>query len=504
MTKIRSSLFTRLDKLARNTWWTWNGEAQRLFAAMDPPLWDATHHNPIKTIKLLPAERRAALMEDATFAARLDRVERELRKYLAAGTWYARTQQSKLRNALVAYFCAEFAIHESLPQYSGGLGVLAGDHVKSASDLGVPFVAVGLLYRCGYYTQEFRSDGATRVIYPLLDFADCPIEDSGKVITVPMGSRSIQAKIWRQVVGRVVIHLLDTDIPENTAKDRKLTRHLYGGDREYRIRQELLLGVGGVIALDAMNMRPSVYHLNEGHAAFCALERLRRLVKRGESIDRATEIVRGSTVFTTHTPVPAGNDRFTPRLTMKYLAGYAKDLDLTNDDLLALGREVPANTSEDFCMTVLALKLAEHCNGVAKLHGDTSRRMWTKVYGLDGAAPRPDKVPIGSVTNGVHAQTWLAQEIEPLYDRYLRPRWIGAGPDDDWWKNADRIPDDALWRARRTLRARMIAFVRGRLAEHVIKQNGSPEQLAAARVVLDEDALTIGFARRFATYKRAP
>jgi starch phosphorylase len=266
----------------------------------------------------------------------------------------------------------------------------------------------------------------------------------------------------------------------------------------------MLLGVGGVIALGAMGLRPTVYHLNEGHAAFCALERLRRLVASRQSLARATDIVRRTTVFTTHTPVPAGNDRFAPDLTMKYLGRYAKALDLSRDALLALGREEPANASEEFCMTVLALRLAAHCNGVAQLHGDTSRRMWTKVYSTDGRAAAPDDVPIGSVTNGVHAQTWLAAEIEPLYERYLKPRWLGAGPDDDRWKRADRIPDDALWAARRALRARMITFVRDRLARQIIKRNGTAEDLAWSRTALDEAALTIGFARRFATYKRAP
>jgi glycogen phosphorylase len=501
-TAARTNVFDRLDRLARNMWWTWNSDAQRLFAAMDPSLWDATHHNPLRTIKLLTPERRRAVANDANFSAHLARIEDELGSYLKARTWFDRTHKRRGGDALIAYFCAEFAVHESLPQYSGGLGVLAGDHVKSASDLGVPFVAVGLLYRCGYYTQEFRADGSTRVIHPLLDFAECPIADTGKIVDVPMGVRTVKAKIWRQRVGRVLIHLLDTDIPQNKPKDRELTRHLYGGDREYRIQQEMLLGIGGVIALDAMNLRPTVYHLNEGHAAFCALERLRRLVRKGEPLDRATKIVRRSTVFTTHTPVPAGNDRFAPALTMKYLGGIAKEMQLSKDELLALGREEPANKSEDFCMTVLALKLAAHCNGVAELHGDTSRRMWTKVYGL--TPEQADEVPIGSVTNGVHAQTWLAQEMGPLYDRYLRPKWIGAGPEDNWWENVGRIPDVELWRARRTLRARMIGFIRDRLAKQVLRQNGSADELAAARVVLDEDALTIGFARRFATYKRAP
>jgi starch phosphorylase len=457
-------------------------------------------------MRLLAPERREALRDDPRFAAHLDRVERAFATYMDARPWFARTHGRRGgRDMLVAYFCAEYAVHESLPQYSGGLGVLAGDHVKSASDLGVPLVGVGLLYRRGFYTQEFNADGSTRVIYPQIDFADLPIEDTRKLITVPMGgARTIKAKIWRQRVGRVVLHLLDTDIPQNTPRDRTITAHLYGGDREDRIRQEMLLGVGGVTALDAMGLRPTVYHLNEGHAAFCALERLRRLVTSRQSLARATDAVRRTTVFTTHTPVPAGNDRFASDLTMKYLGRHAKALNLSRDELLALGREEPTNKSEEFCMTVLALRLAAHCNGVARLHGDTSRRMWTKVYSTNDRAAAPDDVPIGSVTNGIHAQTWLAPEIEPLYYRYLKPRWVGAGPEDDWWKRADRIPDEALWDARRALRARMITFIRERLARQIMKQNGTLDDLAWSRTALDEDALTIGFARRFATYKRAP
>src|SRR4051812_22734347 len=329
-----SGLFLRLDALARNHWWTWNPDAQNLFASMDPPLWRATHHNPIKTLRLLAPERRDAIENDARFAEHLDRVERDLKRYLGTRTWFEKTRAGKPGNGkprngkppLVAYFCAEFAVHESLPQYSGGLGVLAGDHVKSASDLGIPLVGVGLLYRCGYYTQEFAPDGTTRVIYPLLDFADVPITDTGRTIDVPIANRTVRARIWKQQVGRTPLYLLDTDVPRNRPEDRKLTRHLYGGDRENRIRQGKTLGVGGVMALDALGVRPTVYHLNEGHAAFAALERLRRLVMKGRlPTDEATRAVRASSVFTTHTPVPAGNDRFAPKLALKYIGKLGDD-----------------------------------------------------------------------------------------------------------------------------------------------------------------------------------
>ncbi|MCS7033842.1 MAG: alpha-glucan family phosphorylase, partial [Phycisphaerae bacterium] len=403
---------------------------------------------------------------------------------------------------LVAYFCAEYAIHESLQQYSGGLGVLAGDHIKSCSDLGVPLVGIGLLYRCGYYTQEFATDGSTRVIYPELDFSDLPITDTGKSIRLPIGRRTVQAKIWKQTVGRNSIYTLDTDVPANHPEDRRLTRHLYGGDREYRIRQEILLGVGGVLALEALGLRATVFHLNEGHAAFAALERVARLMAEGSDRAEAIERVRTTSVFTTHTPVPAGNDRFDPRLTLQYIGHYAKRLGVDAEELLGLGREDPTDRNEPFCMTVLALKLSARCNGVAALHGDTSRRMWTRVYGLP-----PDqhaRVPIGHVTNGIHSRTWLAPEMLPLYQKYLKPRWNGAGPTTDFWKRAATIPDAELWALRNLLRQKLIHFIRQRLADQIARAHGDIQMLMAAHQTFDPHALTIGFARRFATYKRAP
>ncbi len=496
---MKMASLVRVELLACNLWWSWNPSAQRLFASMDPLLWEATRQNPLKTMTRLAPERRAVLQSDAAFATRLEQCEKALQKYLASGTWFDR-KHKKSRRAVIAYFCAEFAVHECLPQYAGGLGVLAGDHVKSASDLGAPLVGVGLLYSSGYYTQELLADGSTRVIYPQLNFADHPVQDTGKNIAVPMANRTVKAKIWKQTVGRVSLILLDTNVAGNSARDRALTKHLYGGDREYRIQQEILLGIGGVMALEAMGIKPTVFHLNEGHAAFGALERVRRLVKAGKNLNAAIDKVRRSTVFTTHTPVPAGNDRFVPPLAWKYLAKTAHDLGLTKDELLALGREDTSNKQEEFCMTILALNLAAHCNGVAALHGEVSRKMWTKVFGVDD----PKLVPIGHITNGVHPQTWLAPEFEPLYEKYLKPDWVGAGPDDDWWKNASKIPPAELWAARNMLRRRMIGFVRKRLTDHLIKQNAPAKDLAQVHETLRDDALTIGFARRFATYKRAP
>jgi starch phosphorylase len=491
------NVIARLTTLAKNLWWSWNPDAQALFASMDPLLWKATSQNPLKVLRLLSPERRALLESDEGFAASLTQVEKHFIAYMTAKPWYVRQVKDK---AKIAYFCAEFAVHESLPQYSGGLGVLAGDHIKSASDLGIPMTGVGLLYRCGYYTQQFNSDGSTKVIYPQINFDDCPIHDTGKSIGVPMGKGSIKAKIWRQDVGRVSIFLMDCDVPENKPSDRDLTKHLYGGDREYRIRQEILLGVGGLLTLEAVGIKPTVHHMNEGHAAFAALELLAREVKEGVRYAKAIENVRAHNVFTTHTPVPAGNDRFDPKLAMKYIGCYGEAMGLSREQLLALGREDESNTKEEFCMTVLTLKLARQCNGVAALHGEVSRGMWVKVFGAKSAKD----VPIGHVTNGIHSETWLAPEMRNLYDKYLKPNWIGASPDHNPWSNAHKIPQDELWAARNMLRARLINFIRTRLAEQTLRQRGKLDDLIAAAEMFDEHTLTIGFARRFATYKRAP
>src|ERR1700722_3285117 len=475
---VQRDLLPRLRKLAGNLWWSWNADAAALFAAVDPPLFAATNQNPLRTLNLLTPQRIDAIHQDAEFAHRLESVEKKLAKYLAAPV----PKRGKLK---IAYFCAEFAIHESLPQYSGGLGVLAGDHVKSASDLGLPFVGVGLLYRRGYYVQEFASDGATRVIYPRMDFSELPLEDTGKVIHVPMARSRIAARIWRQTVGRIHLYLLDTDIPQNKPADRLLTHHLYGGDREYRIRQEILLGVGGVMALDAVGENPTVVHMNEGHAAFAALERVARLTRRGANLKTAIQRVASSNVFTTHTPVPAGNDRFAPKLALKYIGHYAKDLGVDPQQLLALGREDAADKTEEFCMTVLALRLSRHCNGVSALHAEVSREMWKRVYNVAGAK----YVPIRHVTNGVHTRTWLAPEMIPLHDKSPDPK---------------NIPDQELWSIHCTLKRKLVRFARQRLTDQAIRGGGAAPDLCDAANALDEDALTMGFSSRVGTDKREP
>lgn len=490
----------RLAVLARNLWWTWNSAARRLFAGLDPLLWEATRRNPIDTIQSLSGERIAALRGDGVFLRELAACEQALARYLATRTWFARSAKGSSRGLRVAYFCSEYAVDDALPLYAGGLGVLAGDHLKSAGDLGIPLVAIGLLYRCGYYQQQLLTDGSTRVVFPQYDFERLPLSDTGRRVRVPVGRKMIWARIWRAQVGRVPLYLLDSDDPQNAPADRRITQALYIGSDEVRVQQQVLLGVGGVMALDALGETPTVYHLNEGHAAFGQLQRLAGLRARGLAYDKAVKSVRAATVFTNHTPVPAGNQRFDNALVLKYLGPFAEKLGMERDAFLDLGRETPGDRKERFCMTVLALRLSEHNNAVAALHGQVSREMWVKVYNTT----QPSHVPIGHVTNGIHAQTWLAPEIEPLYERYLKPKWVGADPDDDWWARADRIPPAELWAARNLLRAKLVQYIRARLREQILRRFGPLDDLIAAAETFDDRALTIGFARRFATYKRAP
>lgn len=491
----------RLEELGKNLWWTWNPQARRTLESVEPKLWHATNHNPIATLEHLDESRGETLAADQDFLANLARAEKGLDEYLSAKSWWDRTARGSAKKMQVAYFCMEYGLHECLPLYAGGLGILAADHVKSCSDLGIPFVAIGVLWKFGYYKQELTLKGETRVAYPVSRFDQLPIDDTGKVITIPVGSSKVRARVWCLTVGRVPVYLLDTDLEENTPADRMLTYHLYrGGDPEYRVRQEVLLGIGGLVALDALGIDATVFHLNEGHAAFCPLERVRRLVASGHRYDDAVKKVRASAVFTTHTPIPEGNDRFDPALVMKYLGHMPDELGLDGHELLALGREDPADHKEPFCMTVLALKLGARCNGVAALHGDTSRKMWVKTYNARSA----DEVPIGHVTNGVHPESWIADEARPFYDKHLKPKWVGAGPGDDWWKNITKVTPAEVWNLRQLLRRKMIADLRTRLREEIIARQGDVELLMELYETLDEHALTIGFARRFATYKRAP
>lgn len=494
------ALSKRLKALALDLRWTWCPQAQAAFAAIDPLQWEASQHAPLELLRRVPAARFEACAADPDFIALVDAAEAAREDYYSTPTWFEKEIAPKAPKLRVAYFCSEFAIHESLQQYSGGLGVLAGDHVKSASDLGIPLVGVGLLYRHGYYVQELRGDGSTRVLYPRVDFEDLPLVDTGKVIECPLGSRFVKAKIWKQQVGRVPLYLLDADIEGERKPHRELTQGLYKGDPDLRLRQQVLLGVGGVIALKALRIRPTVVHLNEGHAAFASYQRMREVMDKGKSRMDALRIIRESTVFTTHTPVPAGHDRYEAKHVARYLRPLQKALMLNAEEFADHGRLRPGDPTETVCMTALAIITAEKVNGVAKLHAEISRGMWKGLFPFDP----PDAIPIASITNGVHVRTWLAPEADALYDKYLKPKWNGMGPADNPWKKASKIPLEALWELRATLRAKLVHFVRTRLARQAERRGEGAAAIAEAWQALDESALTLGFARRFATYKRAP
>jgi len=494
-----------LRELAMDLRWSWDGQTQDLFRRMDPELWEQCQHNPVALLGGMHQERLAALAADEGFLAHLRRVHADCRAYHERRGWWARTHGGG-REPQVAYFCAEFGITDCLPIYSGGLGVLAGDHLKSASDLDVPLVGVGLLYQQGYFRQRLNADGWQLELYPRNDFHNLPVElvlaENGLPRTVsldlPGGPCRVQA--WRAQVGRVSLYLLDTNVAENAPEDRHITAQLYGGDQENRIRQEIVLGIGGVRMLAALGVRPKVFHMNEGHSAFLALERIRMLMEgQNVSFDEAREAVAASNVFTTHTPVPAGNDAFEPWLIEKYIAAYWPQLGLDRDGLLALGRQEPDNADEPMNLTVLALRMSSSRNAVSQLHRSYSRQLWANVW---PGVPHHE-LPIAGVTNGVHTPSWISHDMGSLCDRYLGPGWHEKPADAATWQAVYRIPDAELWRTHERRRERLVAFARARRAEKLRARGAGSAELDAAREMLDPEALTIGFARRFATYKRA-
>jgi starch phosphorylase len=495
-----------LLRIARNFWWTWDPEAIDLFRRLEPDrlLWERCYANPIRMLGIVSQSRLEELTTDEGFLAHLDRVGGRLTEYLGRPTWFGRTHpDTRLR---VAYFSAEFGLVEGLRVYSGGLGILAGDHLKSASDLGVPLVGVGLLYRRGYFRQYLNADGWQQEQYPEADYYNLPLTlergPTGVPLTVSMEfpGRQVQAQIWRAQVGRVPLYLLDTDLEANRPEDRAVTGSLYGGDRDLRIRQEILLGVGGMRALLALGVEPTACHINEGHAAFLGLERIRQVMARYRvGYAEARELVAATSVFTTHTPVPAGIDVFPEEMMDRYFVPCCAGLGIDREDLLALGRDHGANPSGGFSMAVLAIRLSALTNGVSRLHGRTSRRIWA---GLWPEVPIAD-LPITSVTNGVHVRGWISHDMAGLFDAYLGPRWVTDPADQSVWERVEHIPDAELWRTHERRRERLVAFARRRLRMQ-LEQRGAPSaEREQAEEVLDPKALTIGFARRFATYKRA-
>jgi len=504
----------RLRELAYNLWWCWNLEAIDLFRRLDRELWEESGHNPVLMLGTIEQERLEEAAEDEGFLAQLERVYQNFERYIKSqNTWYGKTHGAPTtslaegsRVPYIAYFSAEFGLTDCIPNYAGGMGILAGDHLKAASDLGLPLVGVGLLYQEGYFRQYLNRDGWQQELYPENDFYNMPIQlelrEDGTPLTIQVDfpGRKVTAQVWRAQVGRVPLFLLDTNIPANSRQDQNITDELYGGDLEMRIQQEIMLGIGGLRALEAMGIRPTVCHMNEGHSAFLALERIRILMeKQGLSFAEAREAVSAGNIFTTHTPVPAGIDRFPPELMDKYFSAYYSELGLSREEFLALGRENPADSQEPFCMAILALRLTAHTNGVSRLHGQVSRRMW---QGIWPGVPE-EEVPITWITNGVHIPSWTSFDMASLYDRYLGPRWLERPDDPTIWERVDEIPDEELWRTHERRRERLIAVVRRRLRQQLERQGASPSEIERADDVLDPKALTIGFARRFATYKRA-
>ncbi len=497
-----------LLNLAYNLRWCWNHDVSDLFRRIDRDLWDAVDRNPIPLLGKISQDRLEEILDDDSIMSQLDRTYKDFNDYMSEKkTWFG-SMESKIGMPLsVAYFSLEFGINESIPIYSGGLGMLAGDHLKSASDLGIPLCGVGLLYQEGYFRQYLNADGWQQEQYIDNDFYNIPVKPiidklTGKQmsVTVDYPTGAIKAALWRVDVGRVPLFLLDTNVPDNRPEDRPLTARLYGGDTDTRIRQEILLGIGGYKALKALNINPLVCHMNEGHSAFMALERIRHYMDRhkGLSFWEAHSLVRASTVFTTHTPVPAGNDVFPPDMVLYYFQPYLQQYNIPPEHFLGLGRQNPADKDEPFCMTVLAIKQAAFINGVSALHGEVSRKMWRDIWPVV-----PEKeIPITSVTNGVHLATWVSKEMTDLLTRYLGPKWIEDPAVPELWDRVDRIPAEELWRTHERRRERLVAFARQRLEAQLRRQGATETEIIGAKEVLSPEALTIGFARRFATYKR--
>lgn len=505
-THFFSQVYQRTCALARNLWWSWDYDAPGIFRELAPARWRELSHNPIvmlEEMSLTDVEHRAREM---ALHGRINHAYRRLAEYRdAKNTWGAR-HAGVLWSRPVAYFSAEFGIHESLPIYSGGLGVLAGDHIKSASDLGIPLVGIGLFYSQGYFRQRLDRDSWQYEEYLSNEPAKLPLELArdveGDPLTISIDTRSgvIHAQLWKVQVGRNLLVLLDSNVDGNAPEDRVLTAQLYGGDSRVRIRQELLLGVGGVKALKALKISPSVLHLNEGHSAFATLEVIaQRMQMERIGFDEALRRVSQSVVFTTHTPVPAGHDRFTPEMINEHLGPLSDRLGLSREGLMALGRVDPYNPLESFCMTVLALNASRRANAVSCLHGQVSRSMWQHLF----HARNEEQVPIGHITNGVHVLTWLAPAMHELYDRHLGPNWVQDSGQAETWERIEEVSDGELWETHQTLKSRLIHYVRRRAVSEARRRGEPARHIAMLERALSMDTLTIGFARRFATYKRA-
>ena len=495
-----------LLEITKNFWWCWNQKAVNLLRTIDIDNYDEKDHNPIRILGESSQECFYNMLHDDAAMMNLAEVYDEFKTYMNQETWYASLDDSqKTENEKIAYFSFEYGLHESLPNYSGGLGILSGDHLKSASDLGLPFIAVGLLYRKGYFRQYLNADGWQQEYDIENDFFNLALEkvldSNGETmkVDVDLPGRKVYAQIWKANVGRIQLYYLDANIEENSVEDRDITAQLYGGNLETRIQQEILLGIGGIKELKKLGIKPTIYHMNEGHSAFLSLERIRQLMI-DDKLDRKTarEVVFSSNVFTTHTPVPAGNDVFPIEMMQKYFVDYIKQIDMSMEEFLKLGKINPNNQKEDFCMTVLALNLSAENNGVSELHGHVSREMWKDIW--KGVPAK--ELPIDSITNGIHTLSWISFDMQNLLDRYLGPRWRTKPLEYGIWERVQKIPDAELWRTHERRKERLIDFCRERLKAQIINRGFTKNEINHAEQILTPEALTIGFARRFATYKR--
>ncbi len=499
------STYDKLSELATNLWWSWQPDVTSIFRQIDPPLWSRLKHNPKLLLKeFTPDKMEERIREEALHSA-INGAYRRWREYMESADTWASTHAGVLGPRPVAYFSAEFGIHESLKIYSGGLGVLSGDHLKSASDLGVPLVGVGLFYSEGYFAQQIDADGRQQESYSKVDTQALPIKPAvdaqGQPVLISVDTRkdTIHAQVWEINVGRIRLFLLDTNIEQNSEENRHLTARLYGGDQRTRIRQEVMLGIGGVKALAALGIAPRVIHMNEGHSAFAPLELIRtRMHEDGMSFDQALRDTAAIGVFTTHTPVAAGHDRFEPGLVEEHLGPLADALGLDAHGLFGLGRVDPQNDQETFCMTVLAFKLSRRANAVSNLHGVVSRRMWAGLWPWRSE----EEIPVGHITNGVHVPTWLAAPMRVLYDRVLPAEWYLKTGEPEVWAGFEQVTPSELWETHSALKNRLIVYARNRLREQAERRGASSEYIESCANALDPRALTVGFARRFAPYKR--
>ncbi len=494
-----------LNELSLNLRWTWDHPTRDVFESLDPDLWEEANHNPRRVLGRISQRRLAELASDEAFLAELDRAATSLAEYLSGTGWFRRAHP-EAAGVVFAYFSAEFGLTECLPNYAGGLGILAGDHLKSASDEGLPLVGVGLLYQRGYFQQYLNADGWQQETYPVNDFSTLPLrpeldaQNNPLTVSFEFPGRLAHARVWKVQVGRVPLYLLDTNVPQNSEQDRRITGSLYGGDGELRLQQEIVLGIGGMRALAALGIRPAVCHMNEGHSAFLGLERTRELMQElGLPFFEARQLAAAGNVFTTHTPVAAGFDRFDPQLMGGYFGAFAERLGIPFERLLSYGRQDPTDPNESFNMAFLAIRMSSAANGVSRLHGAVTRKMVRTMwpgYSLD-------EIPVGSVTNGVHIRSWVSLEMTELLNRYLGHRWAEETAGSAVWDRIDRIPDHELWRVHQIRREHLVNYARQALESQVRRHGGSDAEIITARSVLNPDALTIGFARRFATYKRA-